>query len=366
MTKLFFAAGEPSGDTQAAELIRALKQQSPSCQIEGIGLADMEAAGCKLLFSAQTLSIMGFTAILGALPRLLSAFWRVRAHILANQFDAVVLVDFGGFNLRLAKSLRKHGYKGKIVYFIPPQIWAWRTYRIRAMQRCIDAVLCIYPFEVDFYDKYGIKAHYVGNPVVAKLDGLKREIDPHCLALFPGSRSSEIALNLPEQLTAAKELVKQGLQIHVSCAKPHHEAAIHTICQKAGIEVVIHKGSAALMQKARFALSTSGTMTLELACMGIPTVVTYRIPKVTSWIVRHIFGLRKEDTYALPNILAKKPIFPEVIDEDSLNPELLRKALTLWQYKELCEEDCAELCSSLRIDKPAELASSHLLQELAK
>jgi lipid-A-disaccharide synthase len=309
---IFIFAGETSGDLHGEKLLKAFYQQNCRLKIFGVGGPKMRALstrGMECVMPMENFQVMGFSAVIAALPRLIRQFYFLRRMILERNPKAVVLIDYPGFNLRLARSLRKKGYKGKICHYICPSVWAWGKKRVDILAQNYDLLLSILPFEKEYFSKTGLRVEYVGNPLVKEIEEKKSE--ENILALFPGSRSKELGLNFPLQLKVAKRLREEnrGLKIVVSVSQPKFLPVLKEMAK--GSDVVFEE-SPGLMKRASFALAKSGTVTLELALHGVPTIVTYGISPFDLFVAKYLLRIRLP-YYCLVNIIAQKEVFPELI-----------------------------------------------------
>lgn len=348
--RLMIVAGEPSGDAHAAALVRALRTEAPATEFEFFGSAgpQMRAAGVEPLVNADDLAIIGIVAVAGVFSRFWKAFSQLKRAARERQPDAVILVDWPEFNLRLAKSLHRRGVR--VIYYISPQLWAWRSYRIRSMRRNIDLLLSILPFEAEWFARYGMtQVEYAGNPLAGKVEARYgreefcrlNELDPArpIVALLPGSRHSELTNILPPMLDAAGVLARDHKQIQFTLViAPNRSRA-------EAEQILLHHAASAsppstlriIEQQTREALSAadaaaiaSGTATLEAALLGIPMVIVYR----ESFINWHTLGrLIHPDHYGLPNLLAGRRLITELIQNDLNGKRLAAEILALLDTK---------------------------------
>lgn len=327
----FIFAGEPSGDLHGSKLLSALSNSSPNVRFLGVGGPRMRSQGMELLMPMEDFQVMGFTDVVRALPKLWRRFKLLCRHILQTEPAAVILIDYPGFNLRLAKALRQKGYTGIIVHYISPSVWAWKRKRIEGMAKTLDLLLLIYPFEEEYYRNSNLKVKFVGNPLREQL--LTYQYSPiwrsqlnipehsPLIALFPGSRPGEIARNLPIQLRAAELLAAQDPGSLFSLSSPTAEAeqTIALGLKQSALQLgknaflVPSLYTYELMREARAALAKSGTVTLELALHQCPTVVIYKLSKLNYFLAKYCFRLNLPN-YCIVNILAQKTVFPEFIE----------------------------------------------------
>ncbi len=339
MLDLFILAAEPSGDLHGANLIQELLQLRPDLKIGAISGPKMRKLPIHSFFPMENLQVMGFIDVLFALPKIAKEFFAIRKTILSLNPKAVVCIDYPGFNLRLERSLRKKGYQGKLIHYICPTVWAWGKKRIPKMAKTLDLLLTIFPFEKECFASTKLNVHYVGHPLACKA-ALHLQKDEKLLALFPGSRETEIRRNFPMQLKAAKKLktLDPSLKIGVSIAHKNFEELIHSMIDS---EVTIYPNSE-LMQKAKGAIATSGTITLELALHNVPTVVNYAIRPIDCFIAQKIFHINIP-FYCIVNIILSKEVFPELfgpnLSEDTLQSQIQK----LWFDPTDAKKGCQEL-----------------------
>lgn len=322
--KYFVVAGEASGDLHASGLIERIRALDPEASFCIIGGELMErAAGTTPLIRYDELNVMGFSEVLRNARRLLRLLSRARKLVLEQRPDALILVDYPGFNLKLAKAAHKAGVKTH--YFISPKIWAWKEWRIKAIKRDVDYMYSILPFEVDWYARrHGYKVDYVGNPTVGEMDKVMTRIPPveHFLsrigidddrrpiiALLPGSRRGEVRNNLPLMIAAAKRF--PDFQYIVAAAPSLPLSFYREVAQDPGLRVTFGSTNV-LVKESRAALVTSGTATLETALLGVPQVVCYRAngSKLSYKIMEKLLKVRY---VSLPNLIADDGVVPELL-----------------------------------------------------
>lgn len=348
MTHYFISVGESSGDLHAAPLIRELRRNDPSVKIKGVAGPMMRQEGIEELLPMEQLQVMGFVDVVLAFPRIYRTFQKVKKHILAEQPDTVVCVDYPGYHLKLAEKLRKSGYKGKIVQYISPTVWAHGKNRIATLERYFDKLLCILPFEPAHFSESSLDVTYVGHPLVERIATYhydenwktKCGIDPEkpILALFPGSRPSEIKKHLPVMLEASKNW--------------HGQVVV------SGAGGVPREFTYELMRDCTAAIAKSGTVTLELALHQKPAIVIYSTGRINRWIAKHILKLDKLPYFCLVNILAGKELYPEFIKEP-VNAEKLQKALSQLNV-EFITAECKRLTNELGSFQSSKLAAEAL------
>ncbi|MDR9435292.1 MAG: lipid-A-disaccharide synthase [Thiohalophilus sp.] len=318
-------AGEASGDLHAAKLVEGVKQQRPDTRFFGIGGSAMRKAGVEILVESSELAVVGLIEVFAHRKVIFGALNQMREILRSDPPDLLILTDYPEFNLRLAQTAKECGVK--VLYYISPQIWAWRQGRVKKIQRLVDKMAVVFPFEVDFYARHGVPVTYVGHPLAhevkasADRDTLLHEfgMDPErpVVGLFPGSRRSEIKRLLPIIIDTARLLQQQRPQLQfvlpiastlnpdlIRKNMPEHELDIHYIEQR--------PYDAMLASDA--IITVSGTVTLEIALTGIPMVVINRVAWLTYHIVKRML---KIDHLALCNIVAQRRIVPELIQNDA-------------------------------------------------
>lgn len=359
MAKLFIVTGEQSGDAHGADLVRILKQRNKPIDFYGVVGPALRAEGVQEVARAEDLSVMGFTDVIKVLPRLLRVFTKVRDSILQLNPEAVLMVDATSFNLRLAKSLRKRGYKGKLIQYVSPSVWAWGRKRVQHMAKTLDLLMTIYPFEKQYFASTDLRVEYVGNPVLAKTEkyipnqSWKKQVgipeNEKLIALFPGSREDEIHRNLPIMLQAVSNLPKGDLSICVSSSNPAFDSIIAGYLQNSTAQsyvvphVIAHQE---LMSSSVAALAKSGTVTLELALQQCPTIVSYQLTALNRFVARYILKVNLPH-YCIVNILAGETVFPEYIVHKP-TPENLSQSLNNLINNRHEREKCLEGCRKVR------------------
>lgn len=334
-------AGEASGDLHASRLIDALRKNDPQAQFRFFGGDLMAAkAGTAPDLHYDRLNVMGFSEVIRHLPSLFRNLRRAKEILLGWQPDVLILVDFPGFNLKLARFAHSHGIR--VDYYISPKIWAWKEWRIKSIRRYVSHLYSILPFEVDFYRRRGYdRITYVGNPSVEEIDYAMGHIAPlkHFLerqgitdprpiiALLPGSRRGEIRNNLPLMIEAAKRYPE--FQYVVAAAPAIPEIFYREVAQDPGLKVAFG-ATPTLVKYSRAALVTSGTATLETALVGTPQVVCYRA-NGKKWSYKVMEKLLKVKYVSLPNLIAGNSIVPELLVHKCTVPAITRELTPLLQ-----------------------------------
>ena len=337
--RVAIVAGERSGDNLAAALIREVHARRPDIRFSGVTGPAMRAAGCESWADIEQLSVMGVFEILPHLPRLLRLKRELVARALGPRADLFVGVDFPGFNLRLAATLKAHGLP--TLHYVSPQVWAWRSGRVRGMARTLDRLLCLLPFEPAFYAGRGLAAEFVGHPLadeialepdrLAARQALGLPEGGTVVALLPGSRLSEIERLGADFIAAARWLAERraDLCFALPAASPAARAALATLIGSGGPEVRVFDGRAReVLIACDVALVASGTATLETLLCKRPMVVAYRLGAATAWLLRR-FRLVRTEFFAQPNLLAGRRIVPEIFQEE-VTAERLGRELLAW------------------------------------
>ena len=321
--KYFLIAGEASGDIHASQLIRALKAHDEEARFEFLGgdlMAD--AAGVEPVIHYRDMAFMGFIEVLKHLKSIMGFMKTAKQRIAANRPDALILVDYPSFNLKMAKYAHRRGIP--VFYFISPKVWAWKEYRVKSIKKYVDRMYSILPFETAFYARHDYAVTYVGNPTVKEImeQSLKfSDFETFCqknmlgkqpiIALVPGSRRKEIRDNLPSMITAAKR--HEGYQLAIAAAPNIDESLYREVMQPLGVDVkLVHHQSFELIHHARVALVTSGTATLETAILGTPQVACYRM-NGSKRVYNFYSRLIKGKYVTLPNLIADEPIIAELL-----------------------------------------------------
>jgi lipid-A-disaccharide synthase len=317
------SAGEASGDTYGAQLVDALRQLAPGANFFGMGGEKMRAAGCDLLVHANEVAVVGLVEVLTHLPGIRRRFKHLVAEAAQRKPDAAVLIDFPDFNLRLARELHRLGIP--VFYFVSPQVWAWRSGRVKQIRKYVRKMIVIFPFEQDFYKQHGVDVCYVGHPlayvpapqITREEFAAKYGLDPRkqWIALLPGSRRKELGFNIERMLWAAEILNKQGgdfefvLPVASTLDKDWLRQGLHSVWASP-VPVVLTDNARATLMHARAGIVASGTATVEAALAGTPFVVVYRLAPLTWLLGRRLVRL---DTFAMPNLIAGRKIVPELI-----------------------------------------------------
>jgi len=334
---IYFVAGEVSADNHGAALMRSLRELDSDLQFVGRGGPQMqEIAGKRLKNWIGDSAVLGLWEVIRKYGYFRQQFRKTLNEIEESKPDRVVLIDYPGFNLRLARALRTQSAQRKIIYYISPQVWAWNRGRIKKMARFLDLVLCIFPFEAELYNESGLRAVFVGHPVIERLETerIYTKRDPDLIGLFPGSRLREVRKIFPLLLEAANLLKrrKPSLRFEVGASSP--ELASETqkmIDSKSPDRQMIHikvGETAAIMQRAFAGIVASGSATLEAAYFRLPFVLIYKVAWPTYLAARLVVTVKY---LGMPNVLANKEVAPEFIQHRA-KPNLIVKAV--WRLME--------------------------------
>lgn len=334
-------AGEASGDLHGASLARALARLAPEWTLVGMGGSRMRVAGVRLLHGIEETSVVGLTEVAGRLPALLRAFRRLGRYLAAAKPRGLVLIDFPDFNLRLARKASALGIP--VVYFIAPQVWAWRRGRLRTIARHVSRVLAVFPFEVGLYQEAGVPVEFIGHPLLDVLPRLDRgearegyaSEQETLIGLLPGSRREEVSRLLPVMVEAADRIRARHPRARfvLPLAPTIPADAVAKALQGGGTEIRVVSGETyRVMAGADLLLLASGTATLEATCFGTPMVVVYRVSPLSYAIGR--LCIRGVTHIGLPNIVAGRGIVPELIQRAATSAALTHEALTLLEDAE--------------------------------
>jgi len=336
--QVLIVAGEASGDHHAARLVEELHQRDPDVHFAGIGGERMRRAGVEILVDSADMAVVGLVEVLANYRFLKGVLDRMRRELRERRPDMLILVDYPDFNLRLAATAKELGIK--VLYYISPQVWAWRKKRVYKIKKLVDMMAVVFPFEVPFYEQAGVPVRFVGHPLVdevkSELDRAQAfeafDLDPQrpVLGLFPGSRRSEIKRLLPTVLQSA-ELVQQKMpqvQFILPRASTLSDEFLAPYLAQSELDITVVPGrrSYDVMRACDTIISASGTATLEIALMQVPLVVLYKIAPLS---YRIISRLLKVEHIALCNIVAGERVAPELIQHDATAEKISREALSL-------------------------------------
>lgn len=365
------SCGEASGDLYAGALVRALARQSPGVRVFGLGGDHLRAAGGDLEADYRGLAVTGLTEAIRVLPRSYATLRRLVARARTERPDVLVAIDFPDFNFRLAAAAGKLGIP--VVYYVSPQLWAWRPGRIRTMRTIASRVLVIFPFETQIYERAGIPVEFVGHPLVDLIeDGERRErllpalgLDAGAptVALLPGSRPNEVRATLPA-LTAAARLIRQTLpraQFLVARA-PRLDPGLFDPFSRERAGVVVEGRTDAVLAASDVVVTASGTATVQTALHGRPMVIVYRLSPLTYRLGRRFV---KVDTFGMVNLIAGRRVVPELIQNDFTPERVAQETLSLLTdpgRAEAMRRDLAEVRERLGGPGASERAAAAVLR----
>lgn len=382
--KIFLSAGEASGEHYGAALIPALRAKMAGASFFGLGGQRMETLGMRRIVRAEDVAVMGITEVVRHLPHIYGEYRRLKRSIAVERPDLAILIDFPDVNLALARTLHEQGTP--VLYFVSPQLWAWKKYRISKVQRYIDKMLVIFPFEEAFYQQHGVEAEFVGHPLAElALPTVSREsfaaahaLDAtrHWVGLLPGSRGKEIRLNLPGMVATAAQLGPDyeyllPLAPTLTAMQRQHARellsrllAAHTPAPR----ITLVEDARAALYHARASIVASGTATVEAALIGNPFVVVYQISAASYAIARRVV---KVPHVAMANLIAEKRMVPEFIQHE-YTPERVAEAMRPLLLDEAARRQMQDELKQMRMrlgtvgDSPiarvAEVATSMLQQ----
>ena len=343
--KIFFSAGEPSGDQHAARLIRELQARQPGFVAEGFGGPSMRDAGCDLQFELTDLAVMGFLRVVPLLAKFRRLVKQAEAHFDANPPDAVVLVDFPGFNWWIARAAKTRGIP--VYYYLPPQLWAWAPWRIKRVRKWVDQVICALPFEYDWYSSRGVKTIWVGHPFfdqvaerkmdTATVQQMRGSQGQTVVSLLPGSRNHEIEKNWPVMMEVVRRVSETAPEARwiVGSYKTQQMQRCQELQATAGVtaplEYFVDKTPEAI-ESADCCYMVSGSISLELLSRRKPAVVLYRVPTIGRFFSRFLMRCR---FITLTNLIADDEVMPEFISNGDPEADIrkMTSILTEWLQK---------------------------------
>lgn len=376
MVRILISAGEASGEFYGAELMTALRRQvsheAQRADIEffGVGGERMRAAGCELLADAREIAEVGIVEVIKHIPRIYRRFREVVSEARDRRPDAAVLIDFPDFNLRLARELHNLGVP--VIYYVSPQLWAWKPGRIERVRKYVRQMLVIFPFEEKFYRERGIAAKFVGHPL-AELPppSITREefaaeykLDPArpWIALLPGSRPAEVSQIFPVLLEAAQLLGRNHAYLVPVASTLSSDWVASFLQSYSGPPVTLTRDARATLLHARAAAVASGTSTLEAALIGTPFAMVYRVAPLTWRLGRRLV---KVDRFAMVNLIAERDVVPELVQQDFTPQrvcEELRRIIPAGPAREAMRQDFCEVRRRLQATGSAGTASERAAQ----
>src|SRR3954454_12588436 len=319
--RILISAGEASSEMYGAQLIESLRRRVPEAEFFGVGGERMQQSGCDLVVDARVhLSVVGISEIVSKLPSIYAQFRKLIEEVDRRKPDAAVIIDSPAFNFRVARELHSRGIP--VVYYVTPQLWAWRQYRVERVRKWVTKALPIFPFEEKFFREHGVDAEYVGHPLAdipppsisreQFADEFKLDKAKSWIAILPGSRRKEVKMNLPAMLDAAAEL-GDTYEYLLPVASTIHPGWLASQPRNCPQRIHLVSDAFATMKHSRVAIVASGTATVEAALTGTPFVVVYRVSPITWNLGRRLFNV---PFVARPNLIAGKEIVPELLQHD--------------------------------------------------
>jgi lipid-A-disaccharide synthase len=366
--RVLISAGEASGDLYASRVVDILRARHPEAEFFGCAGPRMQASGVRAIIDMRSIAVVGLVEVVRHIPRIWAQFRKLVKAGLMERPDFAVLTDAPDFNLRLARSLHKRGVP--VVYLIAPQAWAWREGRVRTMRATIQRLLCIFPFEQEFFEKHGVATTYIGHPLGRLVKpSMDREelcaklgipVDARILALLPGSRHGEVERHLPALLGAVDRIRRTHAMTPILAFPPGFGAETATFRERirASSIQVVEGFTWDVLAQAELALAKSGTVTVEAALLGVPMVTFYRT-NALSWILGR--WLVRTPYLSMANLVAGRRIVPELIQHDMTAERIAAEAIHLLDDKgarTAMKTDLAEVAVKLRSDRdPMEAAA---------
>lgn len=363
--KYYIIAGEPSGDLHGSNLMKAIKAEDRDAEFAFWGGDHMLKVDSNIVTHIRETSIMGFVEVVKNLSKIKKFFKIAKSTIIDFKPDVIVFIDYPGFNLRICEWAKKKGFK--TVYYISPQLWAWKKGRIKTIKQYVDEMIVILPFELDFYKENGVEAHFVGHPLVPVIQSFSRnykkedskEGDKKKLAILPGSRKQEIKKLLPEMIQGAISF-ENKFRLCLAMAPNIDEAFYQELIPDDNQVEFIRDDTYGLLASSDLALVTSGTATLETALFGVPQVVCYKTSTVNYEIGKRLVDL---DFISLVNLISGKKIVPELI-QNELNEDSIVNALEeVIKNQSQIKEDYKALQNFLSVDEePSNLSAAIIVK----
>ncbi|MEM7563314.1 MAG: lipid-A-disaccharide synthase [Pseudomonadota bacterium] len=375
-THVMILAGEASGDAHAAEFALQLKKLHPEIRLSGMGSHEMQQAGVEVFFDSSIIAVVGLVEVIKHWSDIKQAMAIVKKKINETQPDILVLVDYPEFNLKMAKYAQSLGIK--VLFYISPQVWAWRPKRIHKIGRLIDHMAVIFQFELTYYERAGIPASFVGHPLVGKVQTsssveatrlqLGLGADDRVIGLFPGSRQSEILRLLPLMLDTARTMQQQepGLKFLLPVATTLDLESIRQQCDDSGVEILVCRDNIYDLISSCDAIATcSGTVTLEIALLGVPMCILYKMSSISYFIMSRLITIPH---IGLANIVAGSAVVRELLQDDANADALSRELFELindHNYREKVQTGLSRVRDNLGHENGAENVAN-LILELAQ
>jgi len=346
---ILMIAGEDSGDLHGASLIRELKKLDSSLKIFGVGGDKMQAEGMELIYHIDKMAFLGFIEVIKHLPFIKKVQRNLINEVKRRQVKEVVLIDYPGFNLNIAKKLKnlKPELKLKLIYYISPQVWAWGKGRVNKIRELFDKVLVVFPFEEKFFKGKNVDAEFVGHPLIQEISGYsfisrnllnkKYNLDPvkEILLILPGSRKQEVKSIFPEAIKAASRLaVELDMQIVVACSSSIDEKVFYELTKEKNFKIIKDQ-TYDLLNLAKFGIVKSGTSTLEAGLLQLPMVIVYKTSKLTYTIGKLLVKIKN---IGLANIVLDEQVIPELIQNDANADNIYNTALNILSDEDLINQ----------------------------
>ena len=371
---LFISAGEQSGDLHGSDLIKELVNQSPEHKLSfyGLGGEKMRYAGLNALYHVKDLATVGFTDVVKKIGFYKKVINDCVKFIKENNPDTVLLIDYPGFNIRLAEKIRSF-YKNKIIYYISPQLWAWHEKRVNKIKKYIDKMLVVFPFEVEFYSRFGVDAEYVGHPLVKKIREFHEENKKtnkmfggeKVITVLPGSRKVEIKNHMPVIFKMLNQLKKEfDIKVNISKAPSVNEEVFNEFRGESKKYNLTNENVYTLILNSDVVLTKAGTSTMECALIGTPHLIFYKTYPINYYLLKPIM---KVNSLGIVNILARENIVKEFIQKE-FNPEMIlfevKNILTSTHYREIMTSKFKQVWELLG-NKDASYSAAGIIKDIA-
>jgi lipid-A-disaccharide synthase len=334
--RIMIIAGEASGDLHGANLVKAIQAREPSISFFGVGGTALKGAGVTIRVQSEELSVVGLSEVFSKIGKILKALSLLKKDLKTLRPDLLILIDFPDFNLRLAAAAKKLNIP--VMYYISPQVWAWRTGRVKKIRRLVDEMVVILPFEADFYKEHDIPVTFVGHPLLDNIspDDFNNTLNkegPPIIGLLPGSRSEEVARLLPVMIEAAGIISEEVREVKfiIPVAPSLNKDKAEKMLQGSMADISIAQGNVyEVLKSAVLVISASGTATLEAAIFGTPMLIVYKVSPLSYWLGTKLIRVK----YAgLANLIAGEEIVPELIQEKASPENIAEHALRLLRDK---------------------------------
>lgn len=338
--KFFVSVGEPSGDLHLSYLVNAIKNENKDISFVGMAGDHCRKAGVEIIQEIKDIAVMGFWEAIKKYSFLKKKIDEYIVYIEKNEIENVILVDYGGFNLKLLKALKEKLPNVKVYYYIPPKVWVWGKKRVKTL-KLVDEIVVIFPWEVDFYKEYNMDVTYYGNPFIDLYPRQEKLGDK--ILLLPGSRRSEIGKLLPIYLEVAKELKDEKFLLKLA-SKEQFIQYNEEIKNYKNIQVEYEMGLIEAAKNSKYAIAASGTVVLELAVLGLPGVVVYKIDKLSELIGRYILKLKY---VSLPNLALDREVYRELLQQDCTKENIINEINKIDNNPQKFQDEITEIIESL-------------------